>query len=394
MARLVGADRDVAAVACTAQSKLWTAWADSRPGGGPGWDDPLLPQPFADRQLNYVANALVDPDSFVVPLVTVLEEAEDLGLSLVQSPEDLVLDMKLNVRADGQLVFSRTNHRLEIGRPVKFAMDLVAHPADWRCGLGWMVTRYTPYFEPPNQAVHQLAGCGAYSSHTEITNPGHLMRMAFRVNWKASYDFPYMGMFLPPTNSDTEEWIDFKNQKDSIAGMREHSRQMRRMGFHVLNYFNVTECRAHYTDPPPPRKAAADADLWRDSNDFLFYQVGEAILPGADGKPLGSWVGCVAMDPGEPVYQEFLLEQARRHVEQLPESDGICIDRMDWLRLVNRRRDDGLSWVDGKPVRSLAVSWQQVSERLGRIMHDAGKVIYVNPARAPRLAASRGWDLR
>ena len=143
---------------------------------------------------------------------------------------------------------------------------------------------------------------------------------------------------------------------------------------------------AHYTDPPPPRKAAADADLWSDSNDFLFYQVGEAILPGADGKPLGSWVGCVAMDPGEPVYQEFLLEQARRHVEKLPESDGICIDRMDWLRLVNRRRDDGLSWVDGKPVRSLAVSWQQVSERLGRIMHDAGKVIYVNP-----LHAHLGW---
>ncbi len=90
-----------------------------------------------------MANALVDPDSFVVPLVTVLEGAEDLGLSLVQSPEDLVLDMKLNVRADGQLAFSRTNHRLEIGRPVKFAMDLVAHPADWRCGLGWMATTGT-----------------------------------------------------------------------------------------------------------------------------------------------------------------------------------------------------------------------------------------------------------
>ena len=33
-------------------------------------------------------------------------------------------------------------------------------------------------------------------------------------------------------------------------------------------------------------KAAADADLWKDANDFLFYGVGKAILPGPDGKPI------------------------------------------------------------------------------------------------------------
>ena len=90
--------------------------------------------------------------------------------------------------------------------------------------------------------------------------------------------------------------------------------------------------RRHYRYPPPPRRAASDADLWKNANDFLFYQVGDAILRGGDGKPIGSWEGCVAMDPGEPVYQKFLLDQARRHIEKLPETSGICIDRLDWLR--------------------------------------------------------------
>jgi hypothetical protein len=369
-----------------AASKWWTAWADRRPGGGPAWEDPLVPAPFADRKLMYVAGGLTDQDNFIIPLAVLLDERHDAGLTVALSPEDLVLDMKLHVGRDGRMVFARNNHRLQSGRPVKFALDLVAHEADWRAGLGWMVARYRPYFDPPNPAVHEFAGCGAYSSHADISTPNRFMRMAFRANWKASFDFPYMGMFLPPTASDTEQWIDFKNQKNSIAAMREHSHRMRAMGFHVLNYFNVTECGANYRWPPPPRKAAADADLWRDSNDFLFYRVRPAILPGPDGKPIGSWCGCVAMDPGEPVYQDFLVEQARRHVEKLPESTGICIDRLDWLSMYNSSRDDGVSWVAGKPVRALAVSWRQIAPRIGRVMHEAGKVIYVNP-----LHAHLGW---
>ena len=106
------------------------------------------------------------------------------------------------------------------------------------------------------------------------------MRMAFRVNWKASFDFPYMGMFVPPVASDTEEWTDFKKQKTSIAKMRTSAQELRRMGFYLLNYFNVTEFGAHTKFPPPPRKAANDEDLWKDSNDFLHYVMGKAILPG------------------------------------------------------------------------------------------------------------------
>ena len=83
-----------------------------------------------------------------------------------------------------------------------------------------MARRYPADFDPPNPAVQQMGGCGAYSSHAEITEPERLMQMAIRVNWKASFDFPYMSMFIPPVTSDTEERIDFKKQKTSIAKMR------------------------------------------------------------------------------------------------------------------------------------------------------------------------------
>ncbi|MHC4240683.1 MAG: hypothetical protein ACYSUC_13215, partial [Planctomycetota bacterium] len=103
----------------------------------------------------------------------------------------------------------------------------MAHPADWRGGIGWMTRRYPEYFDPRNPMAYEIAGCGAYSSHSEIHDVEKLRKMAFRLNWKASFDFPYMGMFLPPMGSDTETWIDFKGQPSSIRKMADYSKRMR-----------------------------------------------------------------------------------------------------------------------------------------------------------------------
>ena len=264
-----------------ARSAFWTAWGDPRPEGG-GWADPLQPGPWRDREFLYGGHhPYKDPNTFALPLASILDRSEESGMSLVLSPEDLILTMKMATTAQGALTFSRENHRLCEDNVVRFAADLTAHPADWRGGVGWLVDRYPDYFDPPNRAVHSMAGCGAYSSHAELTGVERLMQMAFRVNWKASFDFPYMGMFLPPVASDDEEWTDFKGQKATIVKMRDAVAAVRRSGFYLLNYFNVTELGAHYQYPPPPRKAASDADLWKDANDFLFHAVGDAIRPGA-----------------------------------------------------------------------------------------------------------------
>ena len=360
-----------------ARAAFWTAWGSSHPAQG-GWSDPLVPAPFDNLTLTYGGADFTHADSFSIPIATVLEPTADLGLSLVQSPEDLLLETQLTTTRAGDIVLSRANLRIGSATPVRFAMDLVAHAADWRAGLGWMTTRYPTYFDPPNPKAGEISGLGAYSGWEGELDARKLLKMGFAANWKASFDFPYMGMFLPPTGG-TEEYKRFGGGTTSIRKMAYYSRRMRAMGFHVLNYFNITEFGAYTHFPPPARKAKDDRDLWRDCDDFLFQAIPDGVLYDAAGKPYGSWEGAVATDCAGPKYQAFLLDQARRHVRELPASSGICIDRLDWTHLYNPRADDGVSWLGGKPARSLVVSWHDTMAKLGPIMHEAGKVIYANP---------------
>jgi hypothetical protein len=375
-----------------ASAKTWTSWGDSRPGDGPGfegasrltgWEDPLVPKPFQALDLSYGTlgeDNGVERRAISIPLVTVLDAREDVGLTLALSPEDLILSMRLRITPSGEMVFARSNYRLGGGRIFRFAMDLTTHPADWRSGLGWMVARYPEYFNPPNPRAHEIAGCGAYTAYFGDLDAAKMLKMGFRVNWKASFDYPYMGMFLPPVGDD-EPWIDDKNTTATIRKMRDYSHRMRQSGFHVLNYFNVTELGKDVVKGEvPPRRAKNDKDLWRNSNDYVYHTgISDAILY-YDGKPAGAWEGGIAMDPGIPSYQKRLLEQARRHIERLPDSDGICIDRMDYARIYDWHRDDGVSWLEGnKPARSLVISWQDTMSKLGAVMHGADKVIFSNP---------------
>jgi len=360
-----------------ARATFWTAWGAPDPSR-PGWQDPLQPMPFRDLGLRYGGANFASADAISIPIATILSPAGKRGLSVVLSPEDLLLDTMLTTSADGHVAFSRTNHRISRERPVRFAMDLVGHEANWRAGLGWMVHRYPAYFDPPNPRAHEIAGCGAYSSDEGDLDVRRFTQMAFSVNWKASYDFPYMGMFLPPVGDETR-WPRFGGGETSIAQMRDYARRMRDSGFSVLSYFNVTEFGARLTFPPPPRKAADDANLWRDPNDFLYHAIPGAVLHDAAKQPSWSWEGALATDCGDPAYQTFLLDQARRHIKGLPDADGLCIDRMDWLQRYNPLADDGVSLFAGKPARSLVSSWHELMGKLGPMMHAADKVIFVNP---------------
>jgi len=113
----------------------------------------------------------------------------------------------------------------------------------------------------------------------------------------------------------------------TIAQLADYSRRMRVAGFHVLNYFNVTEFGGNVSFPAPPRTIANAEDLWKNPNDFLYASFPDAILRMPD-KPLGTWGGAVILDCGVKAYQDFLIRQAERHVKELPHSSGICIDRM------------------------------------------------------------------
>jgi hypothetical protein len=400
----------VLAYPADAGADFWTAWGDPRLGeisaetGSGTWADPLLTLPFLDETIFYGAppysydNPRIgfipfQGNLFGIPLVTVSEGRNDTGLSLVLSPEDNILDLSLRLRQSGELVFCRENHRIAAATPVRFRMDLVAHESGWRGGLRWMTGAYPGFFDPNLSLAHEIAGTGAYSSLEKPFDVDRMRRMAFGVNWKASFDFPYMGMFIPPVADDTTTWRRYGGGLTSIKAMRDYAAGMKRLGFHVLSYFNVTEFGAAIADPAPPRKAVKDEDLWKSADDFSYYRLAAAILhvPGAVppdklplyrksriGGPYFTWGDGIIVDPGEPVYQEFLLDQAERHIRLIPDAEGICIDRLDWLRMYNEERDDGLSLFGGRPARSLLSSWKDLMAKLGPLMHEAGKVIFVN----------------
>lgn len=389
---------------------FWTAW-DAPPDG-----DLLKPAPLsAGRCYTYGAprytmerpgmpwwNCGQRPNGehyIALPLVTLIEPGQ-AGFSLVASPEPMQFDMEMAVGSDGSLRYSWYRHRIAKNAPFHLALNLVSHEPGWRGGLRWMTRRYPQFFDPPNPAADMMAGCGNYAMQRRDLDLPELRRMGFSINWCASFDFPYMGMFLPPLSRE-EIWQSFNHQPTSIAGMQDYAKWMRDKGFHLLNYFNVTEFGTKVRFPPPtrtpsPKETAPD---WKDANEFLFNRLGSAIVhvpeelnlaptiewPGGGwdktrtGGLFYTWEEGVVTDCGEPVYRDFLLEQARRHLDGIPSSSGIAIDRMDWLRVYNLDSDDGVSWFDGAPARSLIWSWRTLMERLGPLMHDGGKVIFVSP---------------
>lgn len=373
------------------QARFWTAWDDPQITGI-GWNDPLVAMPFADKSMwigappgegNYTGG-----DAVGIPIASILIPGGDAGLSLVLSPEDTHLETALTTGKDGSIFLTRINHRVSSAGPARFAADIVPHKGDWRAGLGWMVSRYPAYFNPPCPRADDMAGCGAYSGYEGELDVARFKKMAFRVNWKASFDFPYIGMFLPPVASDTEKWSRFdadsagnvisgKHTETSIEQMSAYSRRMRSDGFHVLNYFNVTEMGAGMNAAPGPEMKPDDPYLWRDPRQFVEQKLKDAVLINEDGRRLGSWGDSIILDCGVSSYQDFLIDQAKRHIQKLPASSGICIDRLDWLRCYSRNGDDGVSW-RGRPLRAMTESWKSTMSRLGPLMHTNGKVIFVN----------------
>ena len=256
-----------------------------------------------------------------------------------------------------------------------------------------MSNRYPEYFNPPNPQAINLCGTGAYSGHSVEFDTEKMKKMCLTVNWSAHFDFPYMGMFLPPLGVN-EQWDSFKGEKTSIKIMNDYAAEMKKRGFYVFNYFNVTEFGGYVEYPCYKYYQGTykkEENLWKHSSQYLYEKFPNAILPrpdtcvtrpdfkgAAQGEPWYSWFKCVAMDCGDESYRKFLLNQAQRYVNEIPDAYGICIDRLDWTIFFNERVDDGITWFEGKPVRSLVTSWKRLMEDMRPIFHTSGKYIFTN----------------
>jgi hypothetical protein len=386
-----------------AQSRFWTAWMR---GSGPQ-EDALAAQPWQRAAWGYGAFCAT---GICIPVASCLDGSDDSGLSAVLSPEDAILDMALVTDANGTLRFARTKQRLGQNRTVKFALDIVAHEADWRGGLRWMTKRYPAYFDSPNPAAGGMAGCGAYPQVWSLpADTDRLKRMAFRLFWAASYDYPYYGMWLPPVDNDAQTWKTWRPvppTQVSIAALRERARRVREAGFCYLNYFNCSEFGTFDANVKFDWSAAdklPERELWKDGAAFLRRRLTDSLWRDASGKPsTGGWAPrgvSFVMDPAGRGWQEFLLEQARWHNEKIPDAVGIAMDRMWWAaptiataRPINFGADDGVGWYEGRSGRHFSVSFKSFLAKLGPLMHQSGKIIIYNPFMSYRLDCYRDVD--
>jgi hypothetical protein len=400
-------------------SRMWAPWGDPRISSecfmdagiedkenitaGQNWTDPLLPRKFFSDTLFYgapyfryekpgIAFIPFQWNLFCIPMVSVFESDADKGISVILDPDDDILDLTMQVKNDGTISFRRLFNRISGKNTLKFSFDIVTHEADWRGGLRWMSNAYPEYFDPANPAADEMAGTGGYSNSDVDFDVAKMKKMAFSVNWRASFDFPYMGMFIPPVAAD-ETWKRYGGSLTSVAMMESYAEKMKNLGFHVLSYFNVTEFGARMKYPLEQVKTTLEKDLWKSANDFLAVKLNGSLLHvpqripqeklgfHAKTQPGGAyftWGDGIVTDCGEPAYKDFLLDQAQKHIKLIPSSDGICIDRLDWLRMYNEDRDDGISWYVDRPARSLVTSWKNLMKDLCPVMHNNNKVIFVN----------------
>jgi hypothetical protein len=225
---------------------------------------------------------------------------------------------------------------------------------------------------------------GAYGAVTTQLDPDAGFRLG--VLWR-TFDFPYIGMFLPPV-ADNESWTTWDKRTLDVPTWRAQQRELAAMGIASLDYFNVAEYGARMF--LKEAEAPANAAPWHHMTGYLREHFPRGTLtpwspksPGRVSPAVGrtclqSWEGCLAMDLGDPAWRKFLIEQAKAHVERIPESAGIAIDRFDWMRLYSPDGDDGVSWVEGRAARSVGLSWCTPGADLGAVFHPAGKVIMAN----------------
>lgn len=389
-------------------AQFWTSWV----GGDDRWKDPLQPQPMSSCSwpCTWDYGPYAGVGGCCIPIASVLENQEDIGMSLALSPEDPILELALTSDAEGAVAFRRRDVRLGQGRTMKLAFDLVAHEADWRGGLRWMERRYEPFFEPPNALVQEMAGTGAYSGWDGPIDAGRLKQMAFAVMWEAAFDWPYMGMYFPPVEGDETWWsAGYDSGGDRLPQLMHHlsyhtlndrARAMRKDGFYYLSYFNFDSWG--WTDVYSLKAVNRNVPqkyLWMEPTTFLMEKTADGIWRDENGKE-SNLGGLVVMDSGGPDYQADLLAQTRRAIGNIPDSSGLAIDRIWWgidlttsgARSVDYGADDIVGWYKGRPGRHLSVAFRETMAKLGALIHGAGKVILYNPCMCYRLDLMRDID--
>lgn len=252
-----------------------------------------------------------------------------------------------------------SNLRLPAKGQARAGVLVGRHEGCWRPGLGWLVSLYPEYFDPPNPKVWDDDGPMIYDF---VSSEGRLRRdLAQGLAWQElGWYWPHLGLYVP----EGQSW---QRQTAADGGLGEGgtvTRQMLNDYITLASRLGVAECLYFQS-----------TEAWAD---YAEKQFPECRVRNANGALAPTWIKCVVMDPSpDGRFGQHIVQQARDLTEVFPGMAGVFWDQNCYTGF-DFAHDDGISMVNGRRVSMMEFPQTRVQALAGEMLHDRGKVIFTN----------------
>ena len=292
----------------------------------------------------------------VLPIVTVYDEAKDLGLSLAK-PFGLRIPQwgfRFDTYHFGGIHVESGLLGLRPDRDARVELMFCAHAGCWRPALGWLVKKYPDYFKPGNPRTPERLE-GGFMTGSAFRSPQELRRAARRGARMVDVHnhFPFYGNYFP----DDSEWKTWrwtenpaeararKEPPNSPQRMERSFRKMQRMGMLALPYLQIA------------------GDAWQPWAEREFP---ESIAVSPDGRRFPGWKNMhwlMNADPSLPFGQHI-----DRQIDRFFDLYGDMADGVFWDQacydFIDIAHDDGITMLDNKPAYRLAFCYEKHAAKL------------------------------
>lgn len=317
----------------------------------------------------YGATAWTTGETYVLPLVSVLDPKTDSALTLALPASDNIPHFQ--VEWNGPTLRLRMAHRgIGDGRASKLTILIYSHPADYRAALRAYSDDFPAYFRP---GLARGKAEGTFYYHHIQSHPdfAEMVRQNVRYLW-SSFWFTHLGEYLP----DAAEWEPYTyarwwNLKQTMSDTKINAfvSDLKEHGIGTYAYFNVTEYGGMGGRSGDASEAAQ----------ALKKRFPDALIKNEKGEDIPTWEGAMAMNPGNRyALWPFLADQVQRHLKRLPGIEGFVIDRLDWASTIDYGHDDRLTTLGARPAENMARPVAEAVQGVCLLAHTAGKRVFVN----------------
>lgn len=378
--------------------QFWAPWdRESSSMKGATYVDPLNPSDghlgFWDGSLTLGQLGTTTNDKIVAAAFMIMkssraaepsQEPNGTAFGLALGPGDNACEVNMYVTQAGSLRLQRNTLRFGKGvAPAELTYDLIPMAPDWRALMQALTTidPHASFWHAPigrDAALDRISGLGTYSWWLGQPNSS-IAAEGVKVGWDlGGRFFPYMGMFLPPVETETTQWLNDAEGTQpranvTLAEIAAYYAMMQSAGVTQLSYFNINEFGTNVKYVRPSSADASGNVSWSNSSQVILdafphgplWDSFTASHSRIHDEPVFTWQNGIVLDSGDPDYSQFLFDQLDAHIHNLSTSfQGIVIDRADHMSRYNLLADDGYSLVEGNIVRSLRASYRSVSQHL------------------------------